>query len=82
MSLILGVWAASVGIYQRLALNLAQQESKRSQLRKEFDAFEMQELSRANLNQSHKSLVHDATRVSSRNRSLRTTTQSTAKDRH
>ena len=41
MSLILGSWMALVGTYQNLALRTAQTESKRTQLRTEFDAFEV-----------------------------------------
>ena len=37
MGLILGVWMTSIGAYQGLALRLAQQESKRFQLRQAFD---------------------------------------------
>lgn len=81
MSMILGFWIASVGIYHRLALNLIQQESKRSQLRKEMDAFEIQEQVRANLDLSNKGLSNDIVRVSDRNRSMRAATQSTIKDK-
>ena len=81
MSMILGVWITSVGAYQRLALNLSQQEAKRSQLRKEWDVFEVQEHSRANFNLTGKTLNNDFTRVPSRHRALRTTTQSTFKDK-
>jgi competence protein ComGF len=81
MSMILGVWMVSVGVYQGLALNLMQQESKRSQLRKELDVFEMQEQVRANLVLSSQGLSNDIARVSDRNRSMRTTTQSAVKDK-
>ena len=81
MSMILGVWVASVGVYQRLALNLIQQETKRSQLRKGLDTFEMQEQLRANLDLSGKGISNDIARVSDRNRSMRTATQSTIKDK-
>ena len=43
MSLILGVWMTSVGAYQGLALRLAQQEGRRSELRLDFDAYELAE---------------------------------------
>ena len=81
MTMILGVWMASVGVYQRLALSLTQQESKRSQLRKDSDAFEIQEHSRANSNLSKKALSNESARMSSRNRSLRTSTQPSLKDK-
>ena len=72
MSLILGVWISSVEAYQRLALKLTQQEGKRSQLRREWDAFEIQEQGRAHLNLSSKSLNDDAARMPGRHRSMRT----------
>ncbi|MBU3627595.1 prepilin-type N-terminal cleavage/methylation domain-containing protein [Polynucleobacter sp. AP-Reno-20A-A9] len=81
MSMILGVWMASVGVYQRLALTLTQQESKRSQLRKDSDVFEMQEHSRINLNLPNKALSNESARVLSRNRAVRTSAQSTIKDK-
>ena len=81
MSMILGVWMASVATYQHLSLNLVQQEVKRSQIRKELDAFEMQEHSRANLNLPHKVLINEPTRVPGRNRSMRTSTQPAIKDK-
>ena len=81
MSMILGVWIASVGIYHRLAFNLVKQESKRSQLRKEMDTFEIQEQVRANLDLSIKGLSNDTARVSDRNRSMRTATQSIIKNK-
>jgi len=73
MSMILGVWMASVAAYQNLALNLAQQEAKRSQLRKESNAFELQEYGRVQINQTGKVLNNDSTRVPHRNRAMRTT---------
>jgi Tfp pilus assembly protein PilV len=82
MSLILGVWITSVGAYQRLALILGQQDSKRYQIRKELDAFEIQERVRANLNLSGKSLIHESARVSGWNRSVRTSTQPSIKNKH
>ena len=80
MSMILGVWMASVGVYQRLALNLTQQESKRSQLRKNSDAFETQEQYRVNFNLPGKVLTNEPARVSSRDRAVRTSTKSTIKN--
>ena len=81
MSMILGVWMASAGVYQRLALTLTQQESKRAQLRKDSDAFEMQEQSRINLNLPNKALSYESTRVSGRDRSVRIATQPTIKNK-
>ena len=81
MALILGVWMVSVGVYQRLALTLIQQESKRAQLRKDSDAFEMQEQSRINLNLPNKALSYESTRVSGRDRSVRIATQPTIKNK-
>ena len=81
MSMILGVWMASVGVYQRLALNLTQQESKRSQLRKDADVFEIQEHSRANLHPPNQVLSNEPTRVPSRNRAMRTSAQPAIKDK-
>lgn len=80
MSMILGVWMASVGVYQRLASNLVQQEAKRSQLRKELDVFETQERARTTSQSPSKTLINEPARMSSRNRPMRTTTQSVAKN--
>lgn len=76
MSLILGVWTVSMGAYQRVALNLTRQEANRSQVRKEFDAFEMQEHTRATLLMSQQGLSRESNRVPSRHRSERNTAQS------
>jgi Tfp pilus assembly protein PilV len=81
MTMILGVWMASVGVYQHLALSLTQQESKRSQLRKDSDAFEIQEHSRAHLNLPNQALSNESARMSSRTRSMHTSTQPTTKDK-
>ena len=81
MSIILAVWMVSVEVFQRTALNLIQQEAKRSQLRKEFDVFEVQEHNRIGLNLLSKGLSDDATRVSGRDRSMRATTQPTPKNK-
>ena len=80
MSLILGAWVTSVGVYQRLALKLAQQEAKRLQLRKELDVFETQERARPNFHLPVKTLSNEPARMSGRNRSMRTTTQSIIKN--
>jgi hypothetical protein len=81
MSMILGVWISSVGAYQRLALSLTQHDAKRTQVRKELDAFEIQEHSRSNSSAHTKGVGNDFTRVPSRHRSLRAATQSTFKDK-
>jgi Tfp pilus assembly protein PilV len=81
MSLIVGVWMALVGTYQNLALRNAQEESKRAQLKKEFDAFEIGEHLRANTAAaaaSSKGLSHESSRVSSRNRAIPVTSKSTS----
>ena len=86
MSLILGVWMTSIGAYQGLALRLIQQESKHSQLRQDLDAYELAEQVRANSSQNKspsipntfsKGLKNESSRVSSRNRSLRSVAKST-----
>lgn len=81
MSMILGVWMVSIGVYQRLALNLVQQEAKRSQLRKDSDAFETQEQGRANFNLPSKVLINESARVPGRNRAVRTSTESINQDK-
>jgi Tfp pilus assembly protein PilV len=74
MSLVLGVWMTSVGVYQALVLRLMQQESKRMHL--SFDAYELAEQARVNRhkaatpNISSKDVRHESSRVSSRNRPL------------
>jgi type II secretory pathway pseudopilin PulG len=67
MSLIMGSWMATTHTYQKLTLFLKQQESKRSQLRREFDTYEIE------------SIKNDATRVSSRNYPLRASAKPVAK---
>ena len=80
MSLILGAWMASVGAYQNLALRSAQTESKRVQLQREFNAFEMSEHARASIRKNSKGQTHESTRVSSRNRAQHVTSQPTLKN--
>jgi hypothetical protein len=76
MSLVLGVWMTSVGVYQALVLRLMQQESKRMHLSLRFDAYELAELARVNRhkaatpNISSKDVRHESSRVSGRNRPL------------
>ena len=81
MSMILGVWISSVGAYERLALSLTQHDAKRTQVRKELDVFEIQEQVRPSNNFPSKNLSHESARVPGRHRALRTTTQSTSKDK-
>jgi Tfp pilus assembly protein PilV len=80
MNLILGAWMASVGAYQNLALRSAQTESKRVQLQREFDAFEMSEHARARISPNSKGQINESTRVSSRNRTKHLTSQPTLKN--
>ena len=47
MSLIMGAWMASANAYQRLALVLGQQESKRSEIRRQIEAHELEVYSKA-----------------------------------
>lgn len=81
MSMILGLWISSARAYQRLTLTLVQQEAQRSQIRKEFDAFEIQEHSRSSVTFTDKDLNNDFARVPGRHRALRTTTQPALKDK-
>ena len=47
MNLIMGAWMVSTNAYQRLALILAQQEGKRSEIRRQIDAHELEGYSKA-----------------------------------
>ena len=80
MSLILGSWMALVGIYQNLALRTTQTESKRAQLRSEFDAFEMSQQARVSISTHSKGQSNESTRVSSRNRTKHVTAQPALKN--
>jgi Tfp pilus assembly protein PilV len=80
MNLILGSWMTSVGAYQNLALRSTQTESKRVQLQREFDAFEMSEHARARISPNSKGQINESTRVSSRNRTKHLTSQPTLKN--
>ena len=68
MSLILGSWMALLGTYQNLALRTAQVESKRAQLRREFDAFEVSEQLRLRVSTNIKGQNHESSRMSRRHR--------------
>lgn len=78
MTIVMGSWMVSTHAYQKLALNLSQQESKRSQLRKEFDSYEMEMHSRPHSHQLG-ALKDDAARVLSGNDTLRTAVKSIVK---
>jgi type II secretory pathway component PulJ len=80
MSLILGSWMALVGTYQSLVLRATQMESKRAQLRREFDAFEVSEQLRISIIPNTKGQNHESSRVSSRHRAQHATSQSTSKN--
>ena len=81
MSLILGSWMALVATYQNLALRAVQEDNKRTQLRKEFDAFEISEQVRANTNTPLQGMSNESTRMSSRTRAVHVTSKSTPKNK-
>ena len=70
MSLIMGSWMIATNAYHSLALNLGQQESKRSQLRKEMDAHEIAIQTRTNTAREVGSLKNDAPRMLGWNHAL------------
>jgi len=80
MSLILGSWMALVGTYQNLVLRATQMESKRAQLRREFDVFEVSEQARISASTNTKSQNHESSRVSSRHRPEHAAAQSASKN--
>ena len=80
MSLILGSWMALVGTYQSLVLRATQMESKRAQLRREFDVFEVGEQLRISISANTKGQKHESSRVSRRHRAQHATSQSTSKN--
>jgi prepilin-type N-terminal cleavage/methylation domain-containing protein len=81
MSLILGSWMASVGTYQNLVLRATQMESKRAQLRREFDVFEVSEQARVSTSTNIKGQHHESSRVSSRHRAQHVTSQPPSKNK-
>jgi type II secretory pathway component PulJ len=81
MSLILGSWMALVGTYQNLALRTTQTESKRAQLRREFDVFEVSEQARVSTSTNTKGQNHESSRVSSRHRAQHAASQSASKNK-
>ena len=89
LSLILGVWMMSIGAYQGLVLRYKQQESRRSDFRRTFDAYELAEQLRASSNQqtltnlsniSSKDIKNESSRVSSRDRAVRHVAKPTFKN--
>jgi len=80
MSLILGSWMALVGTYQNLVMRTTQMESKRAQLRREFDAFEVGEQARVSASKNTKGQNHESSRVSSRHRPKHAAAKSTSKN--
>jgi len=81
MSLILGSWMASVSTYQNLVLRATQMEAKRTQLRREFDAFEVSEQARVSISTNTKGQNHESSRVPSRHRAQHVTSQPPSKNK-
>ncbi|QWD66512.1 hypothetical protein [Polynucleobacter sp. MWH-Aus1W21] len=79
MSLIMGAWMISTNTYQRLALTLSQQESKRSHIRKEMDAHEIEIHSKTVTSHNAGGVKHELAGVSGRNHTLRSSPKSPAK---
>ena len=79
MSLIMGAWMVSANAYQRLALVLVQQESKRSEIRRQIDAHELEVYSKAVALYEAESVKNEFARVFSRNHTLRASSKSPAK---
>jgi type II secretory pathway component PulJ len=79
MSLIMGAWTVSTNAYQRLALTLSQQESKRSQIRREMDAHEIEIYSKTVASNNAGGIKNELARLSGRNHALRSSPQSSAK---
>ena len=67
MSLIMGSWMAMIHIYQGLALRQTQLQVKKAELRKESDAFEIDEQAR---NINNRPVKNESTRMSSRTLSM------------
>jgi Tfp pilus assembly protein PilV len=81
MSLILGSWMTMLGAYQNLTLRFTQEESKRVQLRKELDAFEISEHLRANDDFAIKGLINESPRMPGRTRTQHGATKSSVKNK-
>jgi hypothetical protein len=77
MSLIVGSWMGMIHIYQGLALRQTQLQVKKAELRKESDAFEINEHAR---NLTNRPVKNESTRMSSRNRSVHGASQSATKN--
>ena len=77
MSLIVGSWMAMIHIYQGLALRQTQLQFKKAELRKESDAFEINEHAR---NLTNRPVKNESTRMSSRTRSMHGASQSATKN--
>lgn len=81
MSLIMGSWMVSAHSYQKLALILGQQEGKRSQIRKEMDAYEIEIHSRAVISYQAGGVRNELAGVSGRNNTLRSTAKPAIKNK-
>ena len=79
ISLIMGAWMVSANAYQRLALVLGQQESKRSEIRRQIDAHELEVYSNAVALYEAGSVKNELARVSGRNHTLRASSKSPPK---
>jgi Tfp pilus assembly protein PilV len=79
MSLIMGAWMVSANAYQRLALKLNQQESKRAEIRRQIDAHELEVYSKAAALYEAGGVKNEFARVSGRNHTLRASSKSSAK---
>ena len=79
MSLIMGAWMISTNSYKRLALVLAQQEGKRSEIRRQIDAHELEVYSKAVALYEAGSVKNEFARVSGRNDTLRASSKSPPK---
>jgi Tfp pilus assembly protein PilV len=75
IGLVTGVWMSSIQAYRGLALRLIKQEQKQALLRQEFDRYELGEQMRAN-SINREDLKHDITRMSRRQRALRSISNS------
>jgi predicted DNA-binding transcriptional regulator len=69
----------SANAYQRLALVMGQQESKKSEIRRQIDAHELEVYSKVVALYEVGSLKNEFARVSGRNHALRTSSKPSAK---
>jgi type II secretory pathway component PulJ len=79
MSLIMGAWMVSANAYQRLALNLNQQETKRAEIRRQIDAHELEIYSRAVALHEAGDVNNEFARVPGRYHTLRASSKSPIK---